>query len=50
MFMDVQFLHRELSRIRDHDDSVSQQAECAHQQLAGALEQTNINSELVPLN
>ncbi|KAF3835306.1 hypothetical protein F7725_027864, partial [Dissostichus mawsoni] len=42
----IQQLNVELSRIRDHDDSVSQQAECAHQQLAGALEQTNINSEL----
>ncbi|KAI9517465.1 hypothetical protein NQZ68_004682 [Dissostichus eleginoides] len=43
----IQQLNAELSRIRDHDDSVSQQAECAHQQLAGALEQTNINSDVV---
>lgn len=44
----VRPLHRELSRIRDHDAFVSQQAECAHRQLAGALEQTNTNSESVP--
>lgn len=41
-------LHSELSRIRDHDAFVSQQAEDAHQQLAGALEQTHTNSESVP--
>lgn len=38
-------LHRELSRIREHDAFVSQQVEHAHQQLAGALEQTHTNSE-----
>lgn len=37
--------HRALSRIREHDDFVSQQAEQAHQQLAGALVQTQTSSE-----
>lgn len=48
VFMCVCPLHRELSRIRDHDAFVSQQAEHAHQQLAGALKQTHTNSESVP--
>lgn len=39
--------HRALSRIREHDDFVSQQAEQAHQQLFGALEQAQANSESV---
>ncbi|XP_029284721.1 axonemal dynein light chain domain-containing protein 1 isoform X2 [Cottoperca gobio] len=43
----IQQLNTELSRIRDHDASVSQQAECAHRQLAGALEQTHTNSDVV---
>ncbi|KAK5869686.1 hypothetical protein PBY51_024386 [Eleginops maclovinus] len=43
----IQQLNTELSRIRDHDDSISQQAKCAHQQLAGALQQTHINSDVV---
>lgn len=48
VFMGVHPIHRELSRIRDHDAFVSQQAERAHLQLAGALEQTHTNSESVP--
>ncbi|KAM8745860.1 axonemal dynein light chain domain-containing protein 1 isoform 1-T1 [Acanthopagrus schlegelii] len=43
----MQQLSTELSRIRDHDAFVSQQAEHAHQQLAGALEQTHTNSDVV---
>nr|XP_046248034.1 axonemal dynein light chain domain-containing protein 1 isoform X2 [Scatophagus argus] len=43
----MQHLSTELSRIRDHDAFVSQQAERAHQQLAGALEQTHTNSDVV---
>lgn len=39
--------HRALSRIREHDDLVSQQTEEAHQHLAGALEQAQSNSESV---
>lgn len=39
--------HRALSRIREHDDFVSQQTEEAHQHLAGALEQAQTNSESV---
>lgn len=39
--------HRALSRIREHDDFVSQQTEVAHQHLAGALEQAQTNSESV---
>ncbi len=46
--MGVHSLGRELSRIRDHDAFVTQQAEEAHQQLAEALEQTQSNSESVP--
>lgn len=45
IFMGVHPLHRELSRIREHDAFVSQQVEHAHQQLAGALEHTHTNSE-----
>lgn len=41
-------LYRELSKIRDHDAFVSQQAEDAHCQLAEALDQTHTNSESVP--
>ncbi|XP_078114779.1 axonemal dynein light chain domain-containing protein 1 [Sander vitreus] len=44
----IQQLNMELSRIRDHDAFVSQQAERAHLQLAGALEQIHTNSESVP--
>lgn len=40
-------LCRALSRIREHDDLVSHQAEEAHQQLTGALEQAQTNSESV---
>ncbi|XP_035508721.1 axonemal dynein light chain domain-containing protein 1 [Morone saxatilis] len=43
----IQQLSVELSRIRDHDALVSQQAESAHRQLAGALEQTHTNSDVV---
>uniref|UniRef100_A0A8C9YG51 Axonemal dynein light chain domain containing 1 n=1 Tax=Sander lucioperca TaxID=283035 RepID=A0A8C9YG51_SANLU len=43
----IQQLNMELSRIRDHDAFVSQQAERAHLQLAGALEQTHTNSDVV---
>uniref|UniRef100_A0A671Y7A3 Axonemal dynein light chain domain containing 1 n=1 Tax=Sparus aurata TaxID=8175 RepID=A0A671Y7A3_SPAAU len=43
----MQQLSTELSRIRDHDAFVSQQAEHAHQQLAGALKQTHTNSDVV---
>ncbi|XP_076583081.1 axonemal dynein light chain domain-containing protein 1 [Chaetodon auriga] len=43
----IQQLSTELSRIRDHDASVSHQVERAHQQLAGALEQTHTNSDVV---
>uniref|UniRef100_UPI003AAA2159 axonemal dynein light chain domain-containing protein 1 n=1 Tax=Centroberyx gerrardi TaxID=166262 RepID=UPI003AAA2159 len=43
----VQQLHTELSRIRDHDASVSQHAERAQQQLAEALYQAHSNSDLV---
>ncbi|XP_034737078.1 axonemal dynein light chain domain-containing protein 1 isoform X2 [Etheostoma cragini] len=43
----IQQLNMELSRIRDHDAFVSQQAECAHLQLAGELEQTHNNSDVV---
>ncbi|TKS74300.1 Axonemal dynein light chain domain-containing protein 1 [Collichthys lucidus] len=42
----IQQLSMELSKIRDHDTFVSQQAERAHQQLAGALEQTHTNSDV----
>lgn len=38
---------RALSRIREHDDFVSQQTEEAHQHLAGALEQAQTSSESV---
>lgn len=41
------FFCRELSRIRDHDAFISQQAERAQQQLAMALDQTQNNSESV---
>uniref|UniRef100_UPI0037E81456 axonemal dynein light chain domain-containing protein 1 n=1 Tax=Semicossyphus pulcher TaxID=241346 RepID=UPI0037E81456 len=40
-------LSMELSRIRDHDAFVSQQAELAHRQLAGALDQTNTSADVV---
>ncbi|KAM9761820.1 axonemal dynein light chain domain-containing protein 1 [Menidia menidia] len=43
----IQELNMELSRIRDHDVLVSQQAEHAHQQLAEALRQTHSCSEVV---
>lgn len=43
----IQQLSRELSRIRDHDAFISQQAERAQQQLAMALDQTQNNSEVV---
>ncbi|KAL6108193.1 axdnd1 [Pungitius sinensis] len=43
----IQKLNMELSRIRDHDASVSQQVERAHRQLAGALEQSQTNSDVV---
>ncbi|XP_042339902.1 axonemal dynein light chain domain-containing protein 1 [Plectropomus leopardus] len=43
----IQQLNTELVRVRDHDVFVSQQAERAHQQLAGALEQSNTNSDVV---
>uniref|UniRef100_A0A8C3ATR4 Axonemal dynein light chain domain containing 1 n=1 Tax=Cyclopterus lumpus TaxID=8103 RepID=A0A8C3ATR4_CYCLU len=43
----IQRLNTELSRMRDHDASVSQLAERAHRQLAGALEQTHTNSDVV---
>ncbi|XP_010732805.3 axonemal dynein light chain domain-containing protein 1 isoform X1 [Larimichthys crocea] len=42
----IQQLSMELSKIRDHDAFVSQQAERAHQQLAGALEQTHTTSDV----
>ncbi|XP_018550856.1 axonemal dynein light chain domain-containing protein 1 isoform X2 [Lates calcarifer] len=43
----IQQLSTELSKIRDHDVSVSQQAECAHRHLAEALNQTHTNSDVV---
>ncbi|XP_030582751.1 axonemal dynein light chain domain-containing protein 1 isoform X2 [Archocentrus centrarchus] len=43
----IQQLSTELSKIRDHDAFVSQQAEHAHWQLAEALKQTHINSNVV---
>ncbi|XP_040040823.2 axonemal dynein light chain domain-containing protein 1 isoform X2 [Gasterosteus aculeatus] len=43
----IQKLNVELSRIRDHDASVSQQAARAHRQLAGALELSQTNSDVV---
>ncbi|XP_054459231.1 axonemal dynein light chain domain-containing protein 1 isoform X2 [Anoplopoma fimbria] len=43
----IQQLNTELCRMRDHDSFVSQQAECAHTQLAGAIEQTHTNSDVV---
>lgn len=43
----IQRLNTELCRMRDHDASVSRQAERAHRQLAEALEQTHTNSEAV---
>ncbi|KAG7230613.1 hypothetical protein INR49_025330 [Caranx melampygus] len=43
----IQQLSTELSKIRDHDASVSQQAKRAHCQLAEALEQTHTNSDVV---
>nr|XP_020467719.1 axonemal dynein light chain domain-containing protein 1 isoform X2 [Monopterus albus] len=43
----IQQLSMELSKIRDHDAFVSQQAEHAQQQLAEALEQTQANSDVV---
>ncbi|XP_039984217.1 axonemal dynein light chain domain-containing protein 1 isoform X3 [Xiphias gladius] len=43
----IQQLNTELSKIRDHDAFVSQQAEHAHWQLAEALGQTHTNSDVV---
>ncbi|KAG8003143.1 Axonemal dynein light chain domain-containing protein 1 [Nibea albiflora] len=43
----IQQLSMELAKIRDHDAFVSQQAERAQQQLAGALEQTYTNTDVV---
>ncbi|KAK7888602.1 hypothetical protein WMY93_024162 [Mugilogobius chulae] len=43
----IQQLSRELSKIKDHDAFVSQQAERAHQELAEALSQSQNNSEVV---
>ncbi|XP_029939538.1 axonemal dynein light chain domain-containing protein 1 [Salarias fasciatus] len=43
----IQELNMELSKIRDHDAFVSQQAEHAHRQLAESLKQTHTNSDVV---
>ncbi|KAM7011951.1 axonemal dynein light chain domain-containing protein 1 [Tautogolabrus adspersus] len=43
----MQQLSMELSKIREHDSFVSQQAELAHRQLAGALDQTNTSADMV---
>ncbi|XP_074524432.1 axonemal dynein light chain domain-containing protein 1 isoform X2 [Halichoeres trimaculatus] len=43
----MQELSVELSKIREHDAFVSQQAELAHRQLAGALDQTNTSTDMV---
>ncbi|XP_047443510.1 axonemal dynein light chain domain-containing protein 1 isoform X2 [Mugil cephalus] len=43
----IQQLSTELSKIRNHDAFVSQQAECAHRQLTEALKQTHTNSDVV---
>ncbi|XP_028259743.1 axonemal dynein light chain domain-containing protein 1 [Parambassis ranga] len=43
----IQQLSMELSKIRDHDAFVSQQAESAHRQLAEALKQTHTNTDVV---
>ncbi|XP_070765582.1 axonemal dynein light chain domain-containing protein 1 [Enoplosus armatus] len=43
----IQLLSTELSRIRDHDALVSQQVERAHRQLAGDLDQTHTNTDVV---
>ncbi|XP_049444840.1 axonemal dynein light chain domain-containing protein 1 isoform X1 [Epinephelus fuscoguttatus] len=43
----IQQLNTELSTIREHDAFVSQQAERAHRQLAGALQQSHTNSDVV---
>uniref|UniRef100_A0A3B4WDQ0 Axonemal dynein light chain domain containing 1 n=1 Tax=Seriola lalandi dorsalis TaxID=1841481 RepID=A0A3B4WDQ0_SERLL len=43
----IQQLSTELSKIRDHDAFVSQQAERAHWQLAESLDQTHTNSDVV---
>ncbi|KAM9358391.1 axonemal dynein light chain domain-containing protein 1 [Symphorus nematophorus] len=43
----IQQVRMELSRVREHDDIVSQQAERTQQQLVGALEQTHTNSDVV---
>uniref|UniRef100_A0A8C5D654 Axonemal dynein light chain domain containing 1 n=1 Tax=Gouania willdenowi TaxID=441366 RepID=A0A8C5D654_GOUWI len=43
----IQQLSMELSKIKDHDAFVSQQAEHAHRQLADSLKQTHCNSNVV---
>uniref|UniRef100_A0A3Q3GTL8 Axonemal dynein light chain domain containing 1 n=1 Tax=Labrus bergylta TaxID=56723 RepID=A0A3Q3GTL8_9LABR len=43
----MQQLSMELSKIREHDAFVSQQAELARRQLAGALDQTNTSADMV---
>ncbi|KAF7666157.1 hypothetical protein LDENG_00116290 [Lucifuga dentata] len=43
----IQQLNTELSRIRDHDAFVSQQADHAQEQLAKTLDQTRSNSDVV---
>ncbi|XP_026202232.1 axonemal dynein light chain domain-containing protein 1 isoform X2 [Anabas testudineus] len=43
----IQQLSTELSKIRDHDAFVSQQAENAHEQLAEALKESHMNSGVV---
>ncbi|XP_041647909.1 axonemal dynein light chain domain-containing protein 1 isoform X2 [Cheilinus undulatus] len=43
----MQQLSMELSKIREHDAFVSQQAELARRQLAGALNQTNTSADVV---
>ncbi|XP_068445945.1 axonemal dynein light chain domain-containing protein 1 [Clinocottus analis] len=43
----IQRLNMELSKMRDHDVFVSQQAQRAHQQLAEALEQTQNSSDVM---
>ncbi|CAJ1074122.1 axonemal dynein light chain domain-containing protein 1 isoform X1 [Xyrichtys novacula] len=43
----MQELSVELSKIREHDVLVSQQAEFAYRQLAGALDQTNTSTDMV---
>ncbi|XP_034534055.1 axonemal dynein light chain domain-containing protein 1 isoform X2 [Notolabrus celidotus] len=43
----MQELSVELSKIGEHDAFVSQQAELAHRQLAGAIDQTNTSADMV---